>query len=97
MDTYWVDDPNSVYYNQHIEGTANKDWSSAEHMIDYMTAYEYGFVINYYTEAVYNAGSAIFFHISYGPTAGCVGTDRTMVLYYLASLDKSQNPYLVIL
>lgn len=62
-DSYWVDDPNSVYYNQHIEGLENKDWESAEHMIDYTTAYEYGCVIDYNTDAVYNAGSAIFFHV----------------------------------
>ena len=94
-DTYWVDDPNSVYYNQRVEGTANRDWSSAEHMIE-IPQYEYGFVIDYNTEAVYNAGSAIFFHISYGGTAGCVGTDRDHVLSYLSKLDASQNPYIII-
>ena len=95
-DSYWVDDPNSVYYNQHIEGLENKDWESAEHMIDYTTAYEYGCVIDYNTDAVYNAGSAIFFHVSYSPTAGCVGTDKTMMLEYLSVLDKSENPYIAI-
>lgn len=95
-DTYWVDDPNSVYYNQHIEGMENKDWNSAEHMIDYTTAYEYGCVIDYNTDAVYNAGSAIFFHVSYSPTAGCVGIDKTMMLEYLSVLDKSENPYIAI-
>lgn len=95
-DSYWVDDPNSVYYNQHIEGLENKDWESAEHMIDYTTAYEYGCVIDYNTHAVYNAGSAIFFHVSYSPTAGCVGTDKTMMLEYLSVLDKSENPYIAI-
>ncbi|MBQ3265354.1 MAG: hypothetical protein IJH07_06200 [Ruminococcus sp.] len=94
-DTYWVDDPDSAYYNQRVEGTANKDWSSAEHMID-IPQYEYGFVIDYNTEAVYNAGSAIFFHISYGGTAGCVGTDRDHVLSYLSKLDASRNPYIII-
>lgn len=96
-DTYWVDDPDSMYYNQRIEGTANKDWDSAEHMIDYTTAYKYGFVVNYNTEAVYNAGSAIFFHISYGPTAGCIGTSEDYVLKYLSKLDESLNPYILIL
>lgn len=95
-DTYWVDDPNSVYYNMRVEGTENKDWNSAEHMIDYSTAYEYGFVIDYNTDAVYNAGSAIFFHISYTPTAGCIGTDRDSVLKYLSKLQSSSNPYILI-
>ncbi len=95
-DTYWVDDPDSVYYNKRIEGTANKDWNSAEHMIDYTTSYEYGFVINYNLEAKYNAGSAIFFHVSYDSTAGCVGTDKSFVLSYLANLDAQQSPYILI-
>lgn len=95
-DTYWVDDPNSKYYNKRVEGTADMDWSSAEHMIDYTTAYEYGCVIDYNPDAVYNAGSAIFFHVSYSSTAGCVGTDRDMVLRYLAQLQASKNPYILI-
>ena len=95
-DTYWVDDPDSAYYNRHIEGTANMDWNSAEYMIDATTAYEYGFVIDYNTEAVYNAGSAIFFHISHTPTAGCIGTDKEMVLKYLAKLDSDKHPYILI-
>lgn len=95
-DTYWVDDPNSVYYNMRVEGTENKDWNSAEHMIGYSTAYEYGFVIDYNTDAVYNAGSAIFFHISYTPTAGCIGTDRDSVIKYLSKLQSSSNPYILI-
>ncbi len=95
-DTYWVDDPDSAYYNRRVEGTANMDWNSAEHMIDATTAYEYGFVIDYNTEAVYNAGSAIFFHVSYNPTAGCVGTDREMVLQYLSKLDAYKHPYIII-
>ncbi len=94
--TYWVDDPNSIYYNKRVEGTENKDWNSAEHMIDYSTAYEYGFVIDYNTEAIYNAGSAIFFHIKHSPTAGCIGTDKDNVLKYLSKLQSSCNPYILI-
>ncbi len=65
-------------------------------MIDYTTAYEYGFVIAYNPDAVYNAGSAILFHVSYSSTAGCVGTDKGMVLQYLAKLDSIKNPYILI-
>lgn len=93
--TYWVDDPNSRYYNQRVEGTANKDWSSAEHMIDYRE-YNYGFVVNYNTDCVYNAGSAIFFHIGSSTTAGCIATNQQVVLAYLAQLDKTQNPHILI-
>ncbi|MGO5082422.1 hypothetical protein ACTQ3L_10600, partial [Oscillospiraceae bacterium LCP25S3_E4] len=95
-DTYWVDDPNSAYYNKRVESTQNKDWNSAEHMIDHPTEYEYGFVINYNTDAVYNAGSAIFFHVSNKPTAGCIGASREFVLKYLSKLNSSSNPYILI-
>ena len=78
-----------------MEGTAEKDWNSAEHMIDY-DVYRYGFVIDYNTAAAYNAGSAIFFHISSNPTAGCIGTDESFVLGYLAKLDASANPFILI-
>lgn len=95
--TYWVDDPDSSMYNRRVEGRENADWNSAEHMIDYRPNYDYGFVINYNYEAVYNAGSAIFFHYSGSPTAGCVGTSTNMVLKYLAALDKTMNPHILIL
>ena len=94
-DTYWVDDPDSAHYNQHMEGTSEKDWNSAEHMIDY-DVYRYGFVVEYNTAAAYSAGSAIFFHISANPTAGCIGTSEPSVLAYLSKLDASENPYILI-
>lgn len=94
-DTYWVDDPNSKFYNQRVEGTDNKDWSSAEHMIRY-DAYRYGFVVEYNTACEYGAGSAIFFHIGDHPTAGCIATNESMVLAYLAELDPSKHPHILI-
>ena len=95
-DTYWVDDPNSAYYNKRVEGTQNKDWNSAERMIEHPVEYEYGCVVNYNTNAVYNAGSAIFFHVSNKPTAGCIGTSKEFVLKYLSKLNSSSNPYILI-
>ena len=95
-DTYWVDDPDSSHYNQRMEGTAEKDWNSAEHMIS-IDGYRYGFVIDYNTAAAYGKGSAIFFHISSGPTAGCVGTSESNVLAYLSKLNASANPFILII
>jgi len=95
-DTYWVDDPESEFYNQRVEGTANKDWNSAEHMIGY-DVYRYGFVVDYNLQAVKYAGSAIFFHVGDNPTAGCVATGENMVLAYLKELDKERNPHILIL
>lgn len=94
--TYWVDDPESAYYNTRVEGTENKDWSSAEHMIDY-SGYRYGFTIGYNPECVAGKGSAIFFHISNGPTAGCVGTNESTVLALLKVLDRESCPHILII
>ena len=95
-DTYWVDDPKSEFYNQRVEGTENKDWTSAEQMYRYSTSYEYGFVIGYNTEGTPNAGSAIFFHVGDHPTAGCIATGRAFVLEYLALLREEPEPYILI-
>lgn len=95
-DTYWVDDPESAYYNQRVIGTENKDWHSAERMWLDPEVYEYGFVIGYNTEGIPHAGSAIFFHINDGYTAGCVATDRAHLLQYLAVLDAKCTPYILI-
>lgn len=95
-DTYWVDDPDSVYYNKRVEGTENMDWNSAEHMIDYYSSYHYGFVIGFNTtDTIPGKGSAFFFHVSYQPTAGCVGVSEYMVLKYLSQLDSNLNPYIL--
>ena len=94
-DTYWVDDPNSKYYNQKVEGVENMDWISAEQMST-IPAYKYGFVIDYNTDCVPGKGSAIFFHIGNVPTAGCIATSEDMVKSYLSLLDKAKNPYILI-
>jgi len=94
--TYWVDDPNSAFYNQRVEGTQDKDWNSAEHMISY-DVYRYGFVVEYNLQAEKNAGSAIFFHLGNTPTSGCIATGESMVLAYLKELDREQNPHILII
>ena len=94
--TYWVDDPDSKYYNQRVEGTQDKDWDSAEHLIEITPFYRYGFVIGYNTACEPYKGSAIFFHVKTVPTLGCVATQEENVLQYLKKLDASQNPYILI-
>lgn len=96
--TYWVDDPNSRFYNQRVEGTDEKDWSSAEHMIDYYVSYKYGFVINYNTSPIIpGKGGAIFFHCGDSGTAGCVAVADEAMLNYLSLLNAKDNPYILIM
>lgn len=95
QDTYWVDDPDSRYYNQRVEGTEHRDWNSAERMIEY-EVYRYGFVIGFNPQAIYNGGSAIFFHVGLRPTLGCVAADENVVLMYLAALHQDRHPMILI-
>ncbi len=97
-DTYWVDDPNSEYYNQHIEGTDDMDWQSAEHMIDYPNNYNYGFAFDYNTDPVVKgAGSAFFMHVNSMPTHGCVAVSEEDMINTLSWLDNQYSPCILIL
>ncbi|MCQ2501783.1 MAG: GBS Bsp-like repeat-containing protein, partial [Lachnospiraceae bacterium] len=68
---YWVDDVNSKYYNKFVSTrSVARDWSSAEHLIDYTGSYGYCLAIDYNPECTPGVGSAIFLHCSAGrPTA----------------------------
>ena len=94
---YWVDDPESDYYNQWVESEDTSAWNSAEHLIDYPIAYHYAVAINYNMEAVKGAGSAIFLHCAVGNyTAGCVGIPEDGMFYVMNWLDSSKDPKILI-
>lgn len=95
--SYWVDDPNSRYYNQHVEGTANADWQSAEHLIDCNPAYRYAIFIEYNTNPVIpEKGSAFFVHVGYEPTAGCVSMSENSMINLLRWLKPSKSPHIML-
>ncbi|WP_018782889.1 hypothetical protein [Bacillus sp. 95MFCvi2.1] len=89
----WVDDSNSPLYNTWQQKPANDRWSSAENMN--IPQYDYGFVINYNTERIAGAGSAIFFHISDMYTYGCTATSRENALSVLRWLNPAKSPVIV--
>lgn len=96
-DSYWVDDVNSKYYNQHIEGTQNRDWTSAEHLIDYSGSYNYCAFIEYNSDpAVPGKGSAFFLHVGSSPTAGCVAVSENAMINILKWLKKEKQPQILI-
>jgi len=97
-DTYWVDDPDSPHYNQCVVGDDALGGDHAEHMSE-NPFYRFGFVIEYNMPPTgYATGSAIFFHVSHdSPTLGCVTVSEQKVLAYLAKLDASKNPYILII
>lgn len=86
---YWVDDVNSPYYNKLVDaGQTGIQWSSAEHLIGYPTAYKYAIAVNYNTACTPGAGSAIFLHCSTGgSTAGCISVSQSNMIRILQSLQ----------
>jgi len=89
---YWVDDTNSPYYNT-FQSTSNPnfiaDWESAEHIIDFPTQYAYVIAIDYNTDCIPNAGSAIFLHCSNGKaTAGCVSIPADEMIFVLQHIHS---------
>ncbi len=75
---YWVDDIDSKYYNKLVNiKNVKKDWTSAEHLIDYPKRYEYAIEIKTNLQNIKGKGSAIFLHCSINePTHGCIAIDR---------------------
>lgn len=90
---YWVDDVNSIYYNQLVDNARTaKAWSSAEHLIEYPVQYEYAVEIKSNPENIPGKGSAIFLHCSNGKsTAGCVALMKEDVIKLLSKLDKNSK------
>ena len=96
--TYWIDDPKSSYYNRKYVGNKLSSIANSAERMWQVCVYKYGFVINYNMDPIVKGkGSAIFFHISNGkPTGGCVSVSESMILKYLARLDKDKKPYILI-
>lgn len=63
-------------------------WSSAEYLISYPTAYRYAIALNYNTACTPGAGSAIFLHCSTGgATAGCISVSLSDMICILKMLQ----------
>ena len=95
---YWVDDPNSIYYNTMQFGEANGRWTSAEHLIEYKNAYKYSLVIDYNRSPVIpGKSSAIFLHVDVGiPTWGCPAVAENKMIKILNWINPSSNPKVIL-
>lgn len=89
-DMYWVDDSKSRYYNQLVDiSEVEKDWNSAEHLIDYPIQYEYLIEIKTNPNNIPGMGSAIFLHCTNNrPTAGCIAVDRKTMQKLIENINK---------
>ena len=97
QDSYWVDDGNSHYYNQWVEGTAYKDWVSAEHLADYPAQYALAVVVQYNNDPPRpGMGSAIFLHCGERPTMGCIAIAHDRMAEVLTWLRPEKLPMILI-
>ncbi|SHM53409.1 SH3 domain-containing protein [Gracilibacillus kekensis] len=93
-DDVWVDDPNSSLYNSwQSKSDTEGQWKSAENMD--ISAYTYGFVINYNTNKTPGKGSAIFFHVANNYTLGCTGVSQSNMINILKWIDPNKKPVII--
>ena len=95
---FWVDDVQSMQYNQWVSGQPAA--RSFERMKRSDNLYQYGVVINYNTAPIVpGAGSAIFMHVwrRYdSPTAGCVALNQRNLRRILRWLSQTQHPLIIL-
>ena len=87
---YWVDDSKSKYYNQLVNTTnIEKDWRTAEHLIEYPIQYEYLIEIKANPHNIRNKGSAIFLHCANNKaTQGCVAVHKEIMEKIIDNIDE---------
>ncbi len=91
-DTYWVTDPASQHYNERVEGTEEKDWSTADHMITSDKSYKYGIVIGYNTEDPDSEkASAIFLQCGSTATEGSIALPEDTLKTILEWFDAGSR------
>ena len=96
-DLYWIDDIKSKYYNKLINiKEVNKDWTSAEHLIEYPKEYEYAIEIKTNPDNIKGKGSAIFIHChgKNNYTAGCISISKEDMIYLLKKVDNKTKIYI---
>lgn len=97
-DSYWVDDPDSRFYNQWVDGTQDKDWTSAEALGRIRTDYALAVAVeyNYGSSAVPGRGSAIFLHVGSKPTSGCISLPKSDLTALIRWLNADADPHILI-
>lgn len=89
-DLYFVDDSNSKYYNTIVSiNEVDKDFISAEHLIDFSKQYEYFVEIKYNKDKIPNKGSCIVLHCkNLDYTEGCVSIDSNVLKNIIKFINK---------
>ena len=102
---YFIDDVNSVDYNQWKVIPSDKEnlpknfWDSYERMKRTDHLYELGFVIKHNVEPIIRGkGSAIFFHVwrkQGSPTSGCTAMRKEDLIKLITWLDPNMKPLII--
>ncbi|MCI8464565.1 MAG: L,D-transpeptidase family protein [Lachnospiraceae bacterium] len=97
---YWIDDLNSVYYNQLIDSREIPGgWSSGEHLSRYIPDYNYSVNIEVNPQCRKDSTSAIFLHcLGRGPypyTSGCVAIGEEQMRTVLQLLNPGARILIV--
>lgn len=88
---YWVDDPDSAYYNQFISADNGEEaeWNSAEHILSAGDSYNYVLALDYNSACVPGAGSAMFLHCYAGvPSQGCITIPQEYMVQLLQNISS---------
>lgn len=88
---YWIDDFKSKYYNTLVDITkVEKDWKSAEHLIDYPIQYEYAIEIKINPQNISYKGSALFLHCkNMDYTKGCIAVESNIMKQIIENIDEN--------
>ncbi len=95
---YWIDDPDSDYYNQLIDSRRIPDgWRSGEHLAEYVPSYNYSINIEVNPQCQKDFTSAIFLHcFGVNPyTLGCVAIEESQMRVLLQSLKPGAQIIMV--
>jgi Uncharacterized protein conserved in bacteria len=94
---YWIDDPNSPYYNLWVNSKEIPGTYTSEHLIDCNPSYHYSININSNPKCKKGQGSAVFLHCTSGKkgTYGCVAIPEKYMKILLKHLDQSARILIV--
>jgi L,D-peptidoglycan transpeptidase YkuD (ErfK/YbiS/YcfS/YnhG family) len=101
--SYYVDDPDSQFYNQWVDLKSGEplQWKSAENMRRQDRQYYLGVVVQQNVHPIVKGrGSAVFLHIRPRPdqvTTGCIAMSESNLRKILMWLKPDQDPILVVI
>lgn len=96
---YWIDDPDSQYYNRLINAKTIPDgWKSGEKLENYVPDYNYALALNYNEDCIPGDGSAIFLHCKMSAargSSGCICIPEDLMKTVVSSVTENSGILIV--